>query len=137
MFSGCILCKYQSYMSVTYESKSYVSLISVLYQSHISYKSVTCQSYISHISVIYQSYTSHVSTIYQSYVSHTSVTYQSFISHTYILKDGDRGDRSPPIFFIFRQNLGWERENQQDWTAPMPLHPFVVFALFSIYPLLI
>ena len=24
----------------------------------------------------------------------------------YILKAGDRGDRSPPIFFIFRQNLG-------------------------------
>ena len=38
----------------------------------------------------------------------------------------------PPIFFIFRQNLGWERENHQDYTAPLPLHPFVVFALFWI-----
>ena len=34
----------------------------------------------------------------------------------YILKAGDRGDRSPPIFFIFRQNLGRERENHQDCT---------------------
>ena len=55
----------------------------------------------------------------------------------YILKVGDRGDRSSPIFFIFRQNLGCKRENHQDCTAPMPLHPFVVFALFSIQTLLI
>ena len=46
----------------------------------------------------------------------------------YILKVVDLRDRSLPIFFIFRQNLGWECENHQDYTAPMPLHPFVVFA---------
>ena len=35
---------------------------------------------------------------------------------------------TPPFFFIFRQNLGCERENHQDCTAPMPLHPLVFFA---------
>ena len=42
------------------------------------------------------------------------------------------GDACAEVLFIFRQNLGWERENYQDYTAPLPLHPFVVFALFSI-----
>ena len=52
---------------------------------------------------------------------------------TYILKAGDPGDRTPPIFFIFRQNLGWERENLQDCTALMPLHLFVVFAAWLLH----
>ena len=38
-------------------------------------------------------------------------THAMAMSHPYILKAGDRGDWSPPIFFIFRQSLGWEREN--------------------------
>mgnify|MGYP007048739379 CR=1 FL=1 len=52
---------------------------------------------------------------------------------TYILKAGDPGDRTPPIFFIFRQNLGWERENLQDCTALMPLHLFVILCLVFVF----
>ena len=56
-----------------------------------------------------------------------------YSSDPYILKAGDPGDRTPPIFFIFRQNLGWERENLQDCTALMPLHLFVVFAAWLLH----
>ena len=79
----------------------------------------------------------HLRQYYWHIICYLDLNFSSLHFQTYILKQRDLGDRSPPIFFIFRQNLGWERENQQDWTAPMPLHPFVVFALFSIYPLLI